>query len=180
MKSFLSQLLLTEHGVILSAEDLITSLEDSWKSNPHEYQNQIKQLISFFKIYGDEYHHQKEEDILFPAIYMKSEMSGNGIVQELIEQHEYFRDILNTIQLALDVEDYANAEKLLKKYINDLKDHIAIENNELLPMTENLFTNDELEKLYYRSLDKDRMLGLEKKEELVHFIQKFRFNETAQ
>jgi hemerythrin-like domain-containing protein len=179
MKSFLSQLLLSEHSVILQAEDLISANNELWLSNPAEYEDAINQLLVFFTEFADEFHHAKEEEILFPEISKRNELSGQGIISELLEQHETFRECAQDIRSALKVKDYNTVQTVFEKYISDLKDHIAIENDELFPMAESLFTTDELETLYFRSLDKDNMLGMGRKEELINFVQNFKFNETV-
>jgi len=130
MQSSLSQLLMAEHDVILEAGELISLKGSLWKSSPIEYEQIVKQLLDFFSVYGDEYHHLKEEEILFPAIGKKNEMVSGGIVQELLDHHEYFRILIRQIQTALDAREYAAAQKLLETYISTLKDHIAVENDE--------------------------------------------------
>ena len=45
-------------------------------------------------------------------------------------------------------------------------DHIAIEDDELFSMAENLFSPDEYEKIYFRYKDIDAALGESKKSEL--------------
>lgn len=174
MQSSLSQLLMAEHDVILEAGELISLKGSLWKSSPIEYEQIVKQLLDFFSVYGDEYHHLKEEEILFPAIGKKNEMVSGGIVQELLDHHEYFRILIRQIQTALDAREYAAAQKLLETYISTLKDHIAVENDELFPMADDIFNPDELDKLYHKCKDKDREMGISRKEELGTRIKKYK------
>jgi hemerythrin-like domain-containing protein len=173
MQSSLTQLLITEHDVILEAGNLVYVNGSLWESSPIEYEQKVKQLLNFFSVYADEYHHLKEEEILFPAIGKKNEMLSGGIIQELIEHHENFRLLIKQIQTALDTKEFAAAQELLETYISILKDHIAVENDELFPMADDIFNVDELDKLYYRCIDKDREMGKVRKEELGTCIKKF-------
>lgn len=170
MQSLLSQLLINEHDVILDAGDFISLNSPLWKSNPEEYIQNIKQLIDFFSIYADEYHHHKEEEILFPAIRKKSETVAAGIVEELLEHHENFRLLIGQIKTALVIKDFAKTQELLETYINLLKDHIAVENDELFPMADDVFNQDELDKLYHRCIDKDMEMGISRKEEFGNLL----------
>ena len=61
-------------------------------------------------------------------------------------------------------------QELLTGYINDLLDHIAVENDELFIMAESLFNEDELERMYFLFQDIDMELGQVRKQELVDSI----------
>ena len=179
MQSVLSQLLIKEHDVIQEIGDVISSQSSHWLSNPIEYENNLNQITLFFTVYADEFHHKKEEDILFPALQKKNELTGSAMVTELIEQHEFFRDLLQNIRKALEIKDYVTVQRIFETYIQALRDHIAIENDELFPMVDNLFSKDELEKLYYSCIDQDTDLGLSRKGELENLSKTFQFNETT-
>lgn len=178
MQSLLSQLLITEHDVILDAGDFISLNGDLWKTNPEEYEQNVKQLLNFFSVYADEYHHQKEEEILFPAISKKSETVAAGIVEELLEHHENFRLLIRQIKTTLVNKDFSKTQQLFEKYINLLKDHIAVENDELFPMADDIFNYDELDKLYHKCIDKDREIGTSRKEEFGSRIKNITINEA--
>jgi hemerythrin-like domain-containing protein len=179
MQSPLAQLLIAEHDVILEAGNLISLNGNLWKSKPSEYERTVRQLLDFFSAYADKYHHHKEEEILFPAISKKSEIASAGIVTELTEHHEEFRLLMQQIHKALDRNDFAATQIFFESYISKLKDHIAAENDELFPMAENIFSPDELEKLFYKCIDKDGELGTIRKEELVNLIKKLERDEAV-
>ncbi len=180
MESTLSELFIAEHDIILAAGDLIIVNKSLWKSDPAGYEKLVKQLLDFLSIYADKFHHYKEEEILFPAISKKSEITGDAIVQELTEHHEEFRLQMLQIRAALATHDFEFAQQLLESYINELKDHIAVENDELFPMVNDIFNMDELEKLYYKCIDKDEELGKVQKMELEYLIKKLNRNEAVQ
>jgi hemerythrin-like domain-containing protein len=180
MQSSLSELFIAEHDIILEAGDLISLNRNLWKSRPAEYKKKINQLLDFFSVYADKFHHHKEEEILFPAIIQNSETTGAAIVQELNEQHEEFRHLMQQILAALYLDDFASVQQFLESYVSKLKDHIAVENNELFPMADAIFSGDELEKLYYKCIDKDRELGMTFKEESERMIKNSATNEAIQ
>lgn len=92
------------------------------------------------------------------------------ILGELEEHHEMFRENLHEINEHLTEEDWAGAQNLLEQYLSDLLDHIAIENDELFIMAENLFTDEEQENMYFLFEDADREMGMDRKEEWVRKI----------
>ena len=170
MLSELYRLLVGEHDIILKAGDNISTLKNSWNSDPEEYKQRINQLLDFFTVYADKYHHLKEEEILFPAMSKKNEIVAGSIIQELLDHHESFRLLLGNIRVALEDENYELTHELLEEYVSTLQEHIAVENDELFPMADNLFTENELENMFYKCVDMDKELGLDHKEEWAAVI----------
>jgi hemerythrin-like domain-containing protein len=169
MISHLSSLLINEHRIILRACNCIPANYGLWKVNPDEYEKFIVEMLNFFSVYADEFHHKKEEEILFPALAEKSETVGSELVRELLEQHENFRETARNIRNLIEAGDYEAAHNQLKEYAEALYDHIGIEDDEIFPMADGLFNDDELAKLHHRCIDKDAELGSDKKVELEKF-----------
>ena len=70
----------------------------------------------------------------------------------------------------MGIKDFAKTQELLEKYINLLKDHIAVENDELFPMADDVFNSVELDRLYHKCLDKDSEMGIDRKAEFSNLI----------
>ncbi len=170
-----------EHEVILDAARIALSLENSWETNVPEYQTGMSGLLDFFKEYSDRYHHIKEEEILFPALRKTDAPAVISLIDELADHHEQFRGAVEEISNDFSVKNYPAAQQKLQRYMNDLQDHIAAENEELFPMADSLFNDDELEKMYHKCIDQDTALGAARKQELENFVKNFklRVNEAA-
>lgn len=161
------QVLMDEHEVISSVESIIQSLEKDWETDEGKYAEKIKQLLRFFREYSDNFHHHKEEEILFKELINNPDFLLDDIITELEEHHEMFRATVDEIQEAVDQKEWSKVQNLLKRYVNDLLDHIAVENDELFIMAESLFSEDELERMYFLFEDIDIELGKEHKQELA-------------
>lgn len=157
--------LMHEHAIIeesmQAAEKLSLLL-----NNGEVYKTKLIALLDFFRKYSDAYHHQKEEQILFPALLQHPDFKLDEIIDELNEHHSSFREYIQEIEEYISKNQLQEAQKILEQYVNELRDHIAIENDELFVMTENLFSDDELEKMYFLFEDIDRDLGLTEKKNL--------------
>ena len=136
------------------------------QSHPDLYESSVRSLIGFFRNYADKFHHFKEEDILFPEMSKKSELMADGIVKEMFDNHEDFREMIREIAKANDAKRYNEAQKFLEAYCNALLDHIAVENDELFVTAESLFTPAELKMIVSRFSDCDRELGDDVKKQL--------------
>lgn len=175
MVSKISNVMYGEHAIILEAIQIASSLDKSWETNSELYENNLKELLVFFKEYSDQYHHYKEEEILFPALLKMEEPSATAVINELLEHHEDFRALVGKIKTDLAGRKYPEAQQKIKEYSHDLLDHIAAENEELFPMADTILSESELENLYYRCIDIDNELGIERKDDLENFIKNFKF-----
>ncbi len=176
MISKLAELMYREHAIILEGAQIASSLDKSWEINANEYEKNVRELLDFFVLYADHYHHIKEETVLFPALQETGQPAVTAIISELTEHHEHFRELLGKIRTDISHKEYPSAQKKLMTYISDLQNHIAAENDELFPMAESMLDEKEMDKLYFDCIDKDRELGVPQKEKLENFITNFKFN----
>ena len=165
------QIMYAEHEVILQAAEVIKKIDNQWTIDPETYQKTVVQLLTFFREYADGYHHHKEEIVLFPAVYDHPDFTLQAIIDEFNQHHEDFREYSAEISEALATGDYPRSYKILRQYINELRDHIAAENDELFVLAENLLDPNELETIYFKFQDVDMELGEKRKAELAQILQ---------
>ncbi len=162
------KVLFDEHDIILSAIAIAKDAGRLIENNEAAYEILIRELIGFFREYADQYHHYKEEQILFPEMSKKNELLEEGVIQEMFEHHTDFRSMIKSIEIFLNSKDYVQAQLELNNYSEALLDHIAVENDEVFQIAETLFDTDELEKIFFRFEDCDRELGDANKTKLVN------------
>lgn len=170
------KVLFDEHELIVSAIDIAKEAKKLIDKDNTVYEKTVKDLITFFRSYADQYHHQKEEEILFPEMSKRNELVGEGVIKEMLENHEDFRCMITEMEKTINNKDYKTTNTHLQKYTEALLDHIAVENDEVFQMAESIFDEAELNKLYFRFADADRELGDKRKEELVEMIGAIRNN----
>jgi hemerythrin-like domain-containing protein len=164
------KILYDEHDIIVQGIEIAKKSKELIDKDSTQFEETVRKLIYFFRNYADKFHHYKEEEILFPAMAQKNEIIGEGIVQEMLDNHEDFRSLIKEIENNLDAKQYINAYKVLSEYTDKLLDHIAAENDELFLMSEQLFDVSELERMKFRFDDCDRDLGIEQKEGLMKML----------
>ncbi|MEZ5109849.1 MAG: hemerythrin domain-containing protein [Bacteroidia bacterium] len=151
--------LFDEHEVIMEAIHLAKQSEELINEDETQYEQVIRSLIKFFRYYADGYHHHKEEQILFPEMSKMNELLEDGVIKEMLENHEDFRDMISNIEQLLNAKEYHKAQQQLNKYTEAMLDHIAVENDEVFHSAETLLDEDELEKMNFRFMDCDREVG---------------------
>ena len=169
------KVLFDEHKVIISAIDIAKKVNNKLMvTNEIKYENIIRQLILFFRLYADGYHHYKEEEILFPEMTKRNELLKEGVIKEMLDNHKEFRLILTSIETFLDKKDYLGASQRLNQYSEMLLNHIAVENDELFQMGKTLFSEDEITKICFRFEDYDREFGELQKNKLTNQLKEIK------
>jgi hemerythrin-like domain-containing protein len=158
--------LFKEHQNITRLVHFYQKISHLYKTDEKKYIEIMTDLLNFFKNYADRYHHAKEEDTLFPKMCEKNQLLADGMVKEMLENHSDFRTLMGEIGDALGRKDFEKATTLTNEYSEGLLNHIAAENGELFHIAEELFTEEELETIYFRFEDIDRYVGLEHKEQM--------------
>src|ERR1035437_10403099 len=138
------KLLFDEHDIISNAVEIAKNAKNLIGKNNDEYELTIRELIRFFRVYADQYHHHKEEEILFPEMAKKNELLADGILKEMYDNHSYFRGLIRDIEVDLEEQNYEEASQKIDEYTEALLDHIAVENEELFQTAYSIFTEDEL------------------------------------
>lgn len=155
-----------EHEIIKSVISKREKIKSLSVSDPDKFKEILNGLIDFFRNYADMFHHNKEEKLLFPLLCEKNEMLQDSIVEEMLENHREFRDLVKLLETAMVSGNYEQSTEILFKYTEMLLDHIAVEDDELFQMAESLLDKNELEKLYYDFQDIDREIGFDTKHKL--------------
>jgi hemerythrin-like domain-containing protein len=113
----------------------------------------LDELLEFFKVFVDKCHHGKEEELLFPALKNVAVGNGDGLIEELLDEHQQGREYVQAMNAAL--AQYTKGDrtavdefvKNAREYINLLGKHIDKENNALFPLAEKHLSESEQAKL---------------------------------
>ncbi|MBE2245934.1 MAG: hemerythrin domain-containing protein [Candidatus Competibacteraceae bacterium] len=163
-------LLYDEHQIITQAIEQVRAFLDEAVNGTKSIE-EMHAYILFFRHYADKFHHYKEEEILFPEMAKRNELIAEGVIQEMLDNHVEFRQMIADMEASASEGDAAKTQMQFAQYAEALLDHIAVENDEVFQMAESLFSDDELENMYFRFVDMDRELNDAKKREMEASIQ---------
>ncbi len=86
---------------------------------------ELSKLLDFIRNFADQFHHVKEETLLFPALEQIGVRKENGPLAFLRNEHETERTLLAELELA--VEDYRRNQAANKRFVSaalQYKDHL--------------------------------------------------------
>jgi hemerythrin-like domain-containing protein len=171
--------LMIEHRLIermLSViEATLSKIESNHKIDPVF----VDIAVDFIRVYADQTHHGKEEDILFRELKKKPlSIEDQRIMKELIEEHMFGRK--TTKALIFANTRYRNGDKTaLKDIVDNLKTliefypkHIEKEDKQFFPSSRAYFTDEEDQAILKEFWEFDRKMIHEKYKSVVDGIEK--------
>jgi len=96
-------------------------------------------FMAFFRLYAGDFHHEKEEEVLFRALVDRAEIpETRGPIAAITEQHRHMAQLLDGLEPLLGAPLHAEADRLgiralAVDYSHSLWRHLDAENSVLFP-----------------------------------------------
>ena len=144
-----TEILRHEHDAVVKmlgfTHDLADRLDHGQRASP----DVLDKVLEFFRVFVDQCHHSKEEDLLFPLIEAKGLPRAGGPLGVMLSEHEEGRKWIKEMTQA--AEDYRLSVEgsgcrwasALRAYAHLLLAHLYKENNVLFVMADRMLTADE-------------------------------------
>lgn len=97
-----THLLRHEHRVIEQALRALDGMCLQLKMGQPLPATALEQLVLFIRYFADQFHHQREEDYLFPALQQAGLGAEGGALNFLHTEHLHERELLAQLELAID------------------------------------------------------------------------------
>jgi hemerythrin-like domain-containing protein len=103
-----------------------------------EIHGHLQKIIQFLKVYVDQCHHAKEEEVFFPAIPEAGLGEMEGLVKEFVSEHLEGRKLVQDMEKALVQHEGAGGPGKIfcekaARYLELFRKHIRKENGILFP-----------------------------------------------
>lgn len=136
------QRLVDEHTLIKRFLALVPALCDRINKDLEGNRELVLQGVDFIKSFADQFHHAKEEDILFAYTDPNAD-----IINVMLEDHKKGRYYVKSILLGLETGDASFVVYSLKHYRELLTEHIKKEDEILYPWIEKAMTSAQIHEL---------------------------------
>lgn len=140
-----TQNLENDHINILRLIDVMEKMIMVKSNNIGHFEN----VVNVIKSFADNYHHSKEENLLFPLLVTKGFAKEQGPIAVMLHDHTEGRNFVKGMVEQLMSYKDGNAKALVELYENMhgyivlLRNHIAKENNVLFRMADNALSEKE-------------------------------------
>jgi hemerythrin-like domain-containing protein len=148
-----TEMLENEHRVIQKVVAVVATLADKLAEGIEIQVGSLRDIIEFMRIYADQYHHGKEEDLLFPALAKKGVPMRGCPVEGLMKEHLRGRALVKGLAEAAD--SYGKGDSAARKRLIDslrgilelYPNHIWKEDFLLFPMANKVLSSEDQESL---------------------------------
>ena len=138
-----------EHKGILLGLRILEVMSKSAQAGKTIDMRDISGMVEFLKLFADEYHHGKEEQLLFPAMEKAGIKNDNGPIGELLYEHILGRNYI--LGMAKSISSGVLEEAVFIPAANDyvalMRAHIQKENTRLFPQGNKMIPADEQKSL---------------------------------
>ena len=132
-----SETLREEHAAVEHLLAAIDGLAEHVRKSGQVPAKDFERAMTVVTEFADRCHHAKEEKVLFPALSRASPKVGAEIARRLTSDHKAFRQLVASTRDLMPKADEPQARSLLVKnlgtYTRLLREHILVENEQLLP-----------------------------------------------
>ena len=152
--------LMKEHQLILKYVDLMERYAEFGLKNlngPFLFEK-ADCFIQFIHEFADDFHHAKEEDILFRYLGVPGVLTHCNPVPQMLFEHNKAREFVRNMENALQTKDINMLVLNAEQYAKLLKEHIYKEDNILYPMAERGLSDDAKSSLLREYSDTDNRL----------------------
>lgn len=122
------QMLVMEHENIKRVLRAIPALCGQLQQDQANQYPRTLECLDFIRNYADQFHHAKEEDILF-----KTSLKNNEIIQTMTEEHKLGRWFVKLVGKGIEKQDNDMIQENLENYAELLQEHIRKEDELLYP-----------------------------------------------
>lgn len=96
-----------------------------------------REFLRFFRVWANDFHHAREEGVLFPALVKEVSLpTARGPIAIITKDHVEMAGLLRDLDAAIAGGNTASVPELAKRYSHHLWHHIDAENSVLFPESE--------------------------------------------
>jgi hemerythrin-like domain-containing protein len=162
-----------EHAAIETMLKILDAICSQLRAGGKVEPEHLDRIVEFFRIFADQCHHGKEEEIFFPALEMAGIPKEGGPIGVMLGEHDRMRGLMHGLAGMADRyragEENAGDGIVLyaSDYVVTLRGHIEKENNVLFKMAEMHLSPDEEKEIAgrFESMEVEK-IGAGKHEEL--------------
>lgn len=136
-------LLTDEHRLIRHALDALEHYADALTLGRDVVPGDLERFVTFIRVFADERHHGKEENILFDTMVEQGFPREGGPIAVMLAEHDQNRVLTRAMAEGIGREaQWSDAERTkvanaARAYVELLRQHIWKEDNVLYPMAAN-------------------------------------------
>jgi hemerythrin-like domain-containing protein len=147
------QILEDEHEVIERVVASVALVLDRLEAGHEATREELHEIVEFLSVFGDQCHHSKEDDYLFPLLVTRGVPARGCPLGALQKEHEKGRALVSQLSDAVDAYTSSGGQRrealieTLRALVELYPNHIWKERYLLFPLTEKILSPEDQERL---------------------------------
>lgn len=129
--------LVAEHKTLLRIADVLEAISNRSRENAEYDDIDVEAVMRLLRVFGDELHQAKEEDVLFPIYTAASNPSEYAAVRHMLFEHEQDRSLMSGMENSMQRSNAPQLSEYAIRLADKMRNHIFKEDNILFPSIEN-------------------------------------------
>ena len=167
------KILYDEHQNILKVIDALIQECNSIESGNKIDKEFLKKTIEFIKDYADNFHHSKEENILFIELSKDEVQMHCNPIPQMLHEHDLGRNFIKELENGVEENDKDKIIENARAYAQLLQEHISKEDNILYPMADELLSSNIKNNIFKKFQEVEQKL-IEKKKKYLLFLKEIK------
>ncbi len=160
-----TEILKEEHKEIRRMLKILGKAAEKLKKGEEVERDVLEKILEFIRVFADECHHGKEEDLLFPAMEIAGIPKESGPIGVMLFEHNVGREAVRGMREG--IEEFFNGNENARKkitenaerYIELLESHIFKEDNILYPMADMHLSDEQQNELLEKFEEVEKSMG---------------------
>ena len=137
-----TDLLFQDHIIILRALDILERMAANMEKGDPVDPVDIKDVLRFLRVFGDEHHQAKEESVLFPVLLSVARLQ-HAPLRHMLFEHDQERSLIEGLEDALKTKKGPDFLHYASRLSELLRNHIDKENNILFDIVEKALSKEQ-------------------------------------
>jgi hemerythrin-like domain-containing protein len=143
MKS--TDLLMQDHKIILRAVDVLEDMAKRLRYDQQIDHEDLQSILRFIRLFADEYHQTKEENVLFPEL--RAAQPQERPLREIMFEHDDVRMLVTGLEDALETRQGLHCVYMATRLTTLIRNHIYNEDRALFSLVERSLSAEQDEKV---------------------------------
>lgn len=135
-------ILSAEHQHILKVLGFLTKASENLAAGASLDKDFFNKVLDFIRGYADQFHHLKEEEILFAELNKNQQAMPCNPISQMLYEHDLGRGFVKGLAQGLAENNSAKVAENAKSYAELLQEHIFKEDNILYPMADQALSQE--------------------------------------
>src|SRR6185295_6716729 len=111
-----------DHAALRRGLDILDGMVNKLEHGLRIEISDVAAILTFFRVFGDEYHQLTEETVFFPLLLRA--VPDNSLIQRMVSEHEWQRTLIGEIENTMKSKKVADFVRMSRRFTMLFRNHL--------------------------------------------------------